>query len=78
MCLPQFSAEAFIKLLENHRCTVLHIVPPIIQMMINNERITPRHIESVRLTLTGAAPLGEKLIANFRSRFTTGMNFIQG
>jgi len=70
--------ENFIKLFENHRCTLLHVVPPIVQMMIYNERITPRHIESVRITLTAAAPLGEKLITKFQSRFTNDMNFMQG
>ncbi|XP_018377246.1 PREDICTED: 4-coumarate--CoA ligase 1 [Trachymyrmex cornetzi] len=78
VCLPQFSMEEFIKLFENHRCTVLHIVPPIVQMMIYNERITSRHIESVKLTMIGAAPLGEKLITKFQSRFTNNMNIIQG
>ncbi|KYM88422.1 putative 4-coumarate--CoA ligase 3 [Atta colombica] len=78
VCLPQFSTENFIKLFENHRCTLLHVVPPIVQMMTYNERITPRHIESVRITLTAAAPLGEKLITKFQSRFTNDMNFMQG
>ncbi|KAG5328570.1 4CL3 ligase, partial [Acromyrmex charruanus] len=78
VCLPQFSMEKFIKLLENHRCTLLHLVPPIVQMMIYDERITSRHIESVRVTLVGAAPIGEKLTTKFNIRFTNNMNFTIG
>ncbi|KAG5327229.1 4CL3 ligase, partial [Pseudoatta argentina] len=78
VCLPQFSMEEFIKLLENHRCTLLHLVPSIVQMMIYDERITSRHIESMRLTLVGAAPIGEKLITKFNIRFTNNINFIIG
>ncbi|XP_071582708.1 uncharacterized protein [Temnothorax nylanderi] len=78
VCLPQFSIEGFTKLLENHRCTVLHVVPPIVQIMTQNERITSRHVESLRIILTGAAPLGENSIAKFQSRFTNAVNFIQG
>ncbi|XP_071626947.1 uncharacterized protein [Temnothorax longispinosus] len=78
VCLPQFSIEGFTKLLENHRCTVLHVVPPIVQIMTQNERITSRHVESLRLILSGAAPLGEKSIAKFQSRFTNAVTFRQG
>ncbi|KYM95989.1 PREDICTED: 4-coumarate--CoA ligase [Cyphomyrmex costatus] len=78
VCLPKFSMDGFMKLLENHRCTALHVVPPIVQMMIYNERITSRHVESIRLTLSGAAPLGEKLITKFQNRFPNDITFIQG
>lgn len=77
VCLPKFSMEGFIKLLENHRCTILHAVPPIIQMMENNEKLMSRHIESMRLIMSGAAPLGEESIARFQSRFNTDVSFIQ-
>ncbi|XP_011867811.1 PREDICTED: 4-coumarate--CoA ligase 1 [Vollenhovia emeryi] len=78
VCLPQFSVKEFTKLLENHRCTILHAVPPIVQMMTSNERITSRHVESIRTIMCGAAPLGEKSIAKFHSRFTNPMIFNQG
>ncbi|XP_011692595.1 PREDICTED: probable 4-coumarate--CoA ligase 3 isoform X2 [Wasmannia auropunctata] len=77
VCLPQFSVEGFTKLLENHRCTIMHAVPPIVQMMAYNERITSRHVESLRFIMSAAAPLGEKSIEKFQSRFNNVATFIQ-
>lgn len=78
VCIPQFSMNKFIKLLEDHRCTVLHMVPPIIQMMAYNERISSRHVASVKLIHSGAAPLGEESIVKFQSRVSNSVTFVQG
>lgn len=78
VCIPQFSMNKFIKLLEDHQCTVLHMVPPIIQMMAYNERITSRHVASVKVIQSGAAPLGEESIAKFQSRVSNSVTFVQG
>ncbi|XP_072752220.1 uncharacterized protein [Anoplolepis gracilipes] len=78
VCMPQFSMNNLIKLLEEHRCTVLHTVPPIVQMMAYDQRITSRHVESIKLILSGAAPLGEESIAKFQSRVSNSVNFVQG
>jgi 4-coumarate--CoA ligase len=77
VCMPQFSVEGFTKLLENHRCTILHTVPPLIQMMVHNKRITSHQIEFIRLIVSGAAPLGEKSIEQFKNRFNNAVNFVQ-
>ncbi|XP_067211009.1 uncharacterized protein [Linepithema humile] len=75
--MPHFTSEKFIKLLENHRFTVIYTVPPIVQMMANNERFTPRHISSVRMLGVGAAPIGEESIAQFRSRISDTIPIVQ-
>ncbi|XP_050451591.1 uncharacterized protein LOC126851547 isoform X2 [Cataglyphis hispanica] len=78
VCMPQFSMNKFIKLLEDYRCTALYLVPPIVQMMAHDERITLRHVASVKIILSGAAPLGEESIAKFRSRVSDYTIFVQG
>ncbi|KAK2580331.1 hypothetical protein KPH14_001229 [Odynerus spinipes] len=78
VCVPQFSVPEYMKILVNHKPTLLYLVPPIVQMMAINEQITSRHVENVRLIVSGAAPIGEEFISIFRKRVTDSANFIQG
>ncbi|XP_011647306.1 4-coumarate--CoA ligase 1-like [Pogonomyrmex barbatus] len=78
VCLPQFSQEKFMKLLEDYQCTIMYVVPPIIQMMVYNKQITSRHVGSLRNVTSGAAPLGEEIIERFRSYCPKDMIFVQG
>ncbi|CAL1687970.1 unnamed protein product [Lasius platythorax] len=78
VCMPQFSMKNLIKLLEDHSCTIMHAVPPIVQMMANDERITSRHVTSMRIIISGAAPLGEESITRFQSRISDRVAFVQG
>lgn len=77
VCMPQFSMNKLVKLLEDHRCTIMYTVPPIIQMIAYDKRITSRHVASMKLIISGAAPLGEESIAMFQSRVNR-VNFVQG
>ncbi|XP_014615752.1 PREDICTED: 4-coumarate--CoA ligase 1-like [Polistes canadensis] len=78
VCLPQFSIKDYIKILENYKPTLLYLVPPIIQMMVNNEQITSRHVEHVRMIISGAAPLGIDTISKFHERVSDKVQFVQG
>lgn len=75
--MPQFSMNKLVKLLEDHQCTIMHTVPPVVQMMTHDKRITSRHVASMKLIISGAAPLGEESIAKFQDRVDR-INFIQG
>lgn len=78
VCMPYFSQDEFIKVLEEYRPTQLNIVPPIVQMLAHNKRITPRHVENVKMILSGAAPIGDESIAMFQSRVSDSVTFCQG
>ncbi|KAI4477337.1 hypothetical protein M0802_014744 [Mischocyttarus mexicanus] len=78
VCLPQFSVENYIKILENYKPTLLYLVPPIIQMMIINEQIKSRHVEHVRIMLSGAAPLGTDTINKLFERISDKVQLLQG
>ncbi|EFN62390.1 4-coumarate--CoA ligase 1 [Camponotus floridanus] len=77
VCMPQFSMNKLVKLLEDYRCTVMYTVPPIIQMMTYDKRITSRHFASMKLIVSGAAPIGEESLAKFQGRVNR-VNFVQG
>lgn len=78
VCLPQFSISQFIKILEDYKPTLLYLVPPIVQMMAINEKITSKHVENVRLIMSGAANIGAESIAKFRERVSNDFKFTQG
>ncbi|XP_015179941.1 PREDICTED: 4-coumarate--CoA ligase 1 [Polistes dominula] len=78
VCLPQFSVENYMKLLENYKPTLLYLVPPIIQMMVNNENVTSKHVQNVRAVVSGAAPIGTDTINKFHERISNKVTFLQG
>lgn len=65
--LPAFRPDTFLNSLTEHKGSVLHLVPPIIMFLSQNEMVKPQHLESVRNIFSGAAPMGaldaERLIA---------------
>lgn len=75
--LPYFTSEKFVKLLESHRFTIMHCVPPIVQLMASNERLTPRHVSALKILLIGAAPIGEESIAQFQYRMSDTVPIVQ-
>ncbi|EFN75708.1 4-coumarate--CoA ligase 1, partial [Harpegnathos saltator] len=78
VCVPQFTVNEFIRILEQYRPTQLHVVPSIVQMLINNEQITPRHTETIKSVLSGAAPIRSESIAMFQKRTNNSIIFCQG
>lgn len=77
VCMPHFSSEKFIKLLENHRFTIMYAVPPIVQMIAINERITPHHVSFLKMLNIGAAPIGEESLMQFRNRISHTIPIVQ-
>ncbi|XP_034941449.1 4-coumarate--CoA ligase 1-like [Chelonus insularis] len=77
--MPQFSSSKLLQVLETNEATALMLVPPIIQLLINNENFTPRHMRNIRLVSSGAAPTSqtmvEELIKQSRKLFFYGLGY---
>jgi len=56
--MPKFDLEQFLDLVERHRATVLHVVPPIVLAIAKSPAAASRDFSSVRKLFSGAAPLG--------------------
>lgn len=63
--LPRFDPETYISTLALHKATYLHLVPPILLCLNNDDRCTTHHLSHVRSMITGAAPLGGETIERF-------------
>jgi acyl-CoA synthetase (AMP-forming)/AMP-acid ligase II len=55
--MPRFELETYLDLVERHRATVLHVVPPIV-LALAKSPLGTRDLTSVRKLFSGAAPLG--------------------
>ncbi len=65
--LPQFTAQLYLKAIEDYRCTSLTAVPPMIAMMLNDkERLSVTDLSSVEFLRMGSAPVSQSLRAAIR------------
>ncbi|XP_043282829.1 4-coumarate--CoA ligase 2-like [Venturia canescens] len=76
--IPQFSAEAFFKVLKEARPTQLYLAPPLIQLMVNDPRMTKSHLESTKTLVCGAAPIGEEVITKYLKLAPSHTKILQG
>jgi acyl-CoA synthetase (AMP-forming)/AMP-acid ligase II len=66
--MPRFELEPYLDLVERHRATVLHVVPPIVLALAKNPAAASRDFSSVRKLFSGAAPLGADVIGQCTAR----------
>src|SRR3954467_8744353 len=59
--MPRFELEAFLDLLERHRVTKLHLVPPIILALAKHPSVEGRDLSALTWINSGAAPLSAEL-----------------
>ena len=60
--MPKFELEPYLDLVERHRATVLHVVPPIVVAFAKHPALAGRDLSFVRKLFSGAAPLGADVI----------------
>jgi acyl-CoA synthetase (AMP-forming)/AMP-acid ligase II len=60
--MPRFELEPYLDLVERHRATLLHVVPPVVVALAKHPAVANRDFSSVRKLFSGAAPLGADVI----------------
>lgn len=66
--MPKFELEPFLKVLQDHRISVLQLVPPIILALAKHPLVTKYDLSGVRIIMSGAAPLGPETSKAFSQR----------
>ncbi|XP_014253754.1 4-coumarate--CoA ligase 1-like [Cimex lectularius] len=65
--LPRFEPEPYLKILKQHKISIAHVVPPLVQFMANHPSVTESYLESLRCCINGAAAISlsdaKKLLA---------------
>jgi acyl-CoA synthetase (AMP-forming)/AMP-acid ligase II len=59
--MPRFDLEGYLKLVEEHRATKAHLVPPIVLALAKSPLVERYDLSSLQLVNSGAAPLGAEL-----------------
>jgi acyl-CoA synthetase (AMP-forming)/AMP-acid ligase II len=66
--MPRFELERYLDLVERHRATMLHVVPPVVLALAKSPAAGGRDYSSVRKLFSGAAPLGADVIKQCTAR----------
>ncbi len=66
--MPRFDLETFLSLIEKHKITRIHIVPPILLALAKQPIVDKYDLSSLRVLTCGAAPLSHQLIEEFEQR----------
>ncbi len=74
--MPRFDLDQFLALIAEHGVTLANIVPPIALALAKHPAVDDADLSSLRLIMSGAAPLGEELSAAVANRL--GVPTIQG
>src|SRR5262249_29439342 len=74
--MPRFDLETFLALMERHRVTKAHLVPPIILALARHPAVEGRDLSSLRWINSGAAPLSGELADACAGRL--GCTVVQG
>ena len=71
--MPRFDLEQFLSLIQKHRVTLSHIVPPIVLQLAQNPIIDNYDLSSLKMIFSGAAPLGVDLSRACMQRIGCGI-----
>ena len=66
--MPRFDLETYLQLVERHRATILHVVPPVVVALAKHPSVERRDFSSIRKLFSGAAPLGATTIEQCTGR----------
>jgi len=66
--MPRFDLDQFLGLIEDRGVTAAYVVPPIALALAKHPAVEGRDLSSLRMIMSGAAPLGEELTAQVASR----------
>jgi acyl-coenzyme A synthetase/AMP-(fatty) acid ligase len=59
--MPRFDLQVFCEVVQKHKLTFIHIVPPIVTLLAKSPIVTNYDFSSVRVIFSAAAPLSAEL-----------------
>jgi acyl-CoA synthetase (AMP-forming)/AMP-acid ligase II len=66
--MPRFDLEGLLDIVEQHEATLLHVAPPVILAFATAPQVEGRDFSSLRIVISGAAPLDEDLAGRAEAR----------
>ena len=74
--MPAFDLEGFLATIQNHRCTIGYIAPPVAVALAKHPLVDTFDLSSLKTVMSGAAPLDEELGHAVAKRI--GCRMVQG
>ncbi|KAL7106698.1 hypothetical protein ACP275_06G010000 [Erythranthe tilingii] len=68
LLMQKFEIGSLLELIQRHRVSVAAVVPPLVLALAKNPMVDQFDLSSIRMVLSGAAPLGKELEAALLSR----------
>lgn len=68
LLMQKFEIGSLLELIQRHRVSVAPVVPPLVLALAKNPMVASFDLSSIRIVLSGAAPLGKELEEVLRSR----------
>ncbi|KAH1156990.1 hypothetical protein GYH30_029674 [Glycine max] len=68
LLMQKFEIGTLLELIQRHRVSVAMVVPPLVLALAKNPMVADFDLSSIRLVLSGAAPLGKELVEALRNR----------
>lgn len=68
LVMPKFEIGTLLELIQRYRVSVAAVVPPLVIALAKNPMVADYDLSSIRIVLSGAAPLGKELEEALRSR----------
>lgn len=75
--LPKFQPDTFLNSLSHYKGTMVHLVPPIVLFLGHHPNLEKKHVDSIRIVMSGAAPIGASDAERMQKRMPQ-IKFIQG
>lgn len=66
--MPRFDPEQFLQIIQNHKVTRMHLVPPIVLFLAKHPLVGKYNLSSVKVIMSGAAPLSPELSSEAATR----------
>lgn len=66
--MPRFSLEQLLQIIQDHRVTLAHLVPPVVLALTHHRVVDGYDLSSLHTIFSGAAPLGENVTRACRER----------
>ncbi|KAI7752669.1 hypothetical protein M8C21_029202 [Ambrosia artemisiifolia] len=66
--MPKFEIKSLLEHIQRYKVTVVAVVPPLVLALAKNPMVGSYDLSSIRVVLSGAAPLGKELEDGLRSR----------
>ncbi|XP_043201768.1 4-coumarate--CoA ligase 1-like [Amphibalanus amphitrite] len=76
--LSHFEPQLFLDAIKKHQPSHLHLVPPLVTFLTNSPDVDTTTLQSVKVVVCAAAPLGKQLQKRFCQKTDGKFNFIEG